>query len=100
MMWERLSAAEVRAHMALDAAACALAAKLRVAHNASAAACVRQREEAEVQVCRAQQAEAPSQHELEGGSTRPPPSCENRSGSSRASAPQRKLKTRLCGQHA
>ena len=75
MVWERLSAAEVRAHMALDAAARALAAELRVARNASAAACVRQREEAEEQECRVRQAEAPSQHELEGGSARPPPSC-------------------------
>ena len=101
MMWERLSAAEVRAHMALDAAARALAAELLVARNASAAACVRQRDEAEAQVCRMRQADAPSQHKLEGGSTRPPPSCENGSGcSSRASAPQRKLKSAGCAGNA
>ena len=47
MTWERLSAAEARAHTALDAAARSLAAGLLVAHCASAAACVRQREEAE-----------------------------------------------------
>ena len=47
MTCERLSAAEAQAHTALDAAARALAAELRVAHDASAAACVRQREEAE-----------------------------------------------------
>jgi hypothetical protein len=74
----------------------ALAAKLRVAHNASAAACVRQWEEAEAQVCHGRQAEAPSQHELEGGSARPPPSCENGSGSSSTSAPQRKQKSACC----
>ena len=50
----------MRAHMALNAAARALAAELRVAHNASAAACVRQLEEAEAQVCRVRQVEAPS----------------------------------------
>ena len=42
MTWKRLSAAEVRAHTALNAVARALAAELRVAHNASAAACVQQ----------------------------------------------------------
>ena len=63
--WERLSAAEARAHAALDAAARALAAELRVAHDASAAACVRQREEAEAQVRRVRQAEAHAQRELE-----------------------------------
>jgi hypothetical protein len=57
---------------------------------------VRQWEEAEAQVCRGRQAEAPSQHELKGGSARPPPSCENGSGSSRASAPQRKQKSAGC----
>ena len=93
MTCERLSAAEARAHTALDAAARALAAELRVAHDASAAACVRQPEEAEAQVCRMRQAEAHSQHELEGGSMRPPPSCENGSGSSRASALRHKLKS-------
>jgi hypothetical protein len=100
MMWERLNAAEARAHMALHVAARALAAKLRVAHNASAAACVRQWEEAEAQVCRTRQAETPSQHELEGGSARPPQSCENGSGSSLASAPQRKLKSAGCADNS
>jgi hypothetical protein len=71
----------------------ALAAELRVAHDASAAACVRQQEDAGAQVCRVRQAEAHSQHELEGGSMRPPPSCENGSGSSRASALRHKLKS-------
>jgi hypothetical protein len=42
MTWKRLSAAEVRAHTALDAAVGEQAAELRVAHDASAAACVRQ----------------------------------------------------------
>ena len=96
MMWERLSAAEVRAHMALDTAARALAAELRVAHDASAAACARKREEAGAQVCRMRQAEAHSQHGLEGGSTRPPPSCKNGSDSSRTSALWRKLKSTGC----
>jgi hypothetical protein len=74
-----------------------------VAHNASAAACVRQQEEAEA-VCRVRQAEAPSQHELECGSARPPPSCENGRGSSRTSAQQRAAaqaeERRLRGQRA
>ena len=96
MTCERLSAAEARAHTALDAAARALAAELRMAHDTSAAACVWQREEAETQVCRLRQAEAHSQHELEGGSTRPPQSCENGSGSSCASALRCKLKSAGC----
>ena len=44
MTCERLGAAEARAHTALDAAARALASELQVAQDASAAACVRQRE--------------------------------------------------------
>jgi hypothetical protein len=51
-------------------------------------------------VCRVRQAEAHSQHELEGGSTRPPPSCKNGSDSSRASALWRKLKSTGCASNA